>query len=177
MPLPDQARIDVGLALAAQGQAAPVAIDLADLAGDEALRQQRLERTARRPAAIDGATRRIGTALAELGRVEALQPQLLARQPQRIAVDRAGGADQSPGRAEAVLQNRAGDRQQANDSKGYYEIDGAADPPPAEGAEFRPCESKARHQEELNDLPTMMASPPCIPRAGRGQRVSRPWRK
>lgn len=54
MAFAHQCRVDVGLALATPGEAAAIAINLADLAGDDAARQQQLQRPPRSTAAIDG---------------------------------------------------------------------------------------------------------------------------
>ena len=60
--------------------------------------------------------------------------------------------------AEAVLQHGPGNRQKQKESKGYEEVDGAADTAPAERSVVACPESEARHQHKLNDFQLIMAS-------------------
>lgn len=158
MPLTDQGRVDLGVALPATCQPAAIAIGPRDRAADIAERQHGGKRAPRLPAAGDLAAIAIAAGLPILGRVDAFQPQLLAEQPQRIAVDRLGRSDEIAAAAEAVLQHGPGNRQKQKESKGYEEVDRAADTAPAERSVIACPESEARHQHKLNDFQLIMAS-------------------
>jgi two-component system cell cycle sensor histidine kinase PleC len=158
MALAHQRRVDIGLALPATGEAAAVAVGLADLAMRHAARQQRLQGAARLTSAGDLAAIARGAALAVFRRVDSFKPQLLTKQPHRIAVDRLGRPDELPCRAKPVLQDRAGQSEKAEQAERHDEVDRPADTAPAEGSIAGATESEGSHQEELNDLVSMMAS-------------------
>src|SRR6478752_9943804 len=113
MALPHHRGVDIGLALPAACEAAAVAIDPADVAGDETAPDQRQQGTAGGTAAIHIPARAVATALAEFRGIDAFEPELFAIQPQRIAIDRLGGSGKHAGGAKLVLQDSAGNRQQA----------------------------------------------------------------
>lgn len=160
MALAHQRGIDIGLALPAASETAAIAIGLADLALRHAARQHRLQGAARLATAGNLATVTRGAALAVFGRIDSLQPQLLAEQPDRIAIDRLRRSRELPRRTEPVLQDRAGEAEKAEQTKRHDEIDRPADAAPAEGSIAGATESEGCHQEELNDLVSMMASRP-----------------
>ena len=165
MPVPDHGRVHVDAAGGAAGETAAVAIDPADRASQLAMRQQPRQRRSRRPAARNllALTRPIAPAaeLAVLGRIDPLEPQLLAADTQGIAVDHHGGTCHCPRRAETLHQYRARDSDEPEQAERHDEIRQPADATPAKGTVAGPTESKARHQGELNDFETMMASRPA----------------
>lgn len=158
MALAHQGRVDLGIALPAARQPAAIAIGPRDRATDFAERQHGGERTPGLPAAGDLAAIAIAAGLPVLRRIDAFQPQLLAEQPQRIAVYRLGRSGKIAATAQPVLQNGPRNRQKQKESKGYDEVDGPADPPPAERSVTACPESEARHQHKLNDFQLIMAS-------------------
>lgn len=72
LTLANHGGVDVGVALAATGEAAAVAVGAADLAGDETARQQRDQRAAGGTAAIDLPPAPVAATLAIFRRVDAL---------------------------------------------------------------------------------------------------------
>ena len=160
MAFAHQRRVDVGAALPAAGEPAAIAISLADLATRHAARQDRLQGAARLAPAGDRPAVTRGAALAVFGRIDPLQPQFLAEQAHRIAIDRLSGPHELPSRAETVLQDRAGESEKAEQAERHDEVDRPADAAPAEGSIAGATESEGCHQEELNDLVSMMASRP-----------------
>ena len=158
MALTDQGGVDLGVALPAARQPAAIAIGPRDRAADIAERQHGGERAPRLPAARDLAAIAIAAGLPVLRRVNPFQPQLFAEEPQRIAVDRLGRSREIAAAAQPVLQHGPGYRQKQKESKGYDEIDRAADPAPAERSVTACPESEARHQHKLNDFQLIMAS-------------------
>jgi two-component system, cell cycle sensor histidine kinase PleC len=158
MALTHQGRVDLGIALAAARQPSAVAIRPRHRAVDIAARQHGGESAPSLPTAGDLAASAVAAGLPVLRRVDALQAQLLSQELQRIAVDCLGCSRDAATRAETILQNGASDRQKQKESKGYDEVDGPADPPPAERSVIACPESEARHQDKLNDFQLIMAS-------------------
>ncbi len=158
MTLAHQRRVDIGIALPAAGKAAAVAVGLADLATRHAARQHRLQGAPRFAPAGDGPAVPRRAALAVFGRVDSLQPEFLAEQAHGIAIDRLSRPHQLARRAETVLQDRTGEREKAEQAERHDEIDRPADAAPAEGSRTRATKSEGCHQEELNDLVSMMTS-------------------
>lgn len=142
----DERGIDLGLALAAAGEAAAIAVRPRDGAGDIAARQHVGEHTARLSPTGDIAAAPIAAGLAVFGRVYALEPQFLTSESEGIAVDRLGCTGQDFGSPQPILQNRAGHRQKADEAERHDEIDRATDAPPAKWAMTIRPDSETRHQ-------------------------------
>ena len=158
MALAHQRRIDIGIALPTAGEPAAIAVGLADLAMRLAARQHRLQRAARLAPARNRPAVAGSAALAVFGCVDAFQTQLFAEQPDRIAIDRLSRSREFARRPEPILQDRAGKPEKAEQAERHDEVDRPADAAPAERSIAGATESEGCHQEELNDLVSMMAS-------------------
>ena len=121
--LPHQRRVDLGIALPATCQPTAVAIGARNRATDIAQRQHGGERAPCLPPAGDFAAIAVAAALPVFRRVDALQAQLLAEKPERIAVDRLGRSREVAATTEPILQDGACNRQKQNETKGYGEVD------------------------------------------------------
>jgi two-component system cell cycle sensor histidine kinase PleC len=156
--LAHQGGVDLGVALPAARQSAAIAVGPRDGAADSAKSQHGGKGAPRLPPASDIAAVPVATVLPVFRRIDALQSQLFAKKPDRIAVDRLRCSREAATAAEPVLQDGAGNGQKQKESNGYDEIDGSADPPPAERSVVACPESEARHQDKLNDFSPIMAS-------------------